>query len=206
MSLVHFPKLGEETLVRDHALPDGLDEHARGKMLGVVFAQHVFPRVEFEALVDRDVVFVGIPSIGIDPDLADVYHLGRVSGLGSAVHEVGHGAQIFLVFGPAGEVEDSVLRIEAERLDEALLQEIVLVGSFGKPAGLDLVDHPVMLEVGGLENRGRGICVVFEHLGRTGAVIGKIEATIEVSIAVVPAGAHQIDHAVGDCQTFHALV
>ncbi len=74
-----------------------------------------------------------------------------------------------------------------QSLDQTLVQRVELVGALGQPARRHLVLEPGPLEDGGLEERGRRVGVVFEQLRRSGAVVGEVEAAVEIAVAPVPA-------------------
>src|SRR6476660_2928494 len=77
---------------------------------------------------------------------------------------------------------------------------VELVGSFGKGAGRLQVLQPQPLEDRGLEQCSRRIGVIFQKLGWTFAVIGKVEAAVEAGVAALPTVGDDWPADLGDLQ------
>ncbi|MNN53784.1 hypothetical protein D3C81_1685650 [compost metagenome] len=103
---------------------------------------------------------------------------GRDSGFQRAVLQVLHSTAVFLTVLATGQVQqaETVVRFQiGETLDQFFLQAVVLIGLRAELAGVDLVFQPQPLEKGRFVQRGRGIGVVFQQLGRIDAVVGQIK-------------------------------
>src|ERR1700733_14096515 len=77
------------------------------------------------------------------------------------------------------------------RLDQALMQRVELVGAGLKQTPLDPLFEPCPLKHRGLEDRGRGVGVIFEKSCSATAAIAEIEAAIEAAIVAAPGVADQ---------------
>src|SRR3954454_22881501 len=72
-------------------------------------------------------------------------------------------------------------------VDQALMDRVELIGPVRDDVALDRLFEPGPLEYGGLENRGRGIGVVFQQFCRAAAVETEVEPAIEAAVIAVPA-------------------
>src|SRR3984893_18632530 len=72
-------------------------------------------------------------------------------------------------------------------VDQALVDRIELIGALGNDVSLDRLFEPGPLKHRRLENRGRGIRVIFQQPCRIAAVETEIEPAIEAAVVAVPA-------------------
>src|ERR1700723_394190 len=77
------------------------------------------------------------------------------------------------------------------RLDQALMQRVELVGAGLKQTPLDPLFEPCPLKHRGLEDRGRGVGVIFQKFCSATAAIAEIEAAIEAAVMATPGVADQ---------------
>jgi hypothetical protein len=80
------------------------------------------------------------------------------------------------------------------------MDRIELVGALGDDVALDGLFQPRPLKHGGLENRGRGVRIVFQQFCRASAVETQIEPAIEAGVVAVPALRDQRPEGFGDFQ------
>ncbi|KAG1392341.1 hypothetical protein G6F59_014628 [Rhizopus arrhizus] len=67
------------------------------------------------------------------------------------------------------------------------MDRVELVGVLRQATGVALVFQPLPLEEAGLEQRGRRVVVQFVQLGRPGAVVGQVQAPVQMRLALAPA-------------------
>ena len=84
-------------------------------------------------------------------------------------------------------------------LDELLVQGVPLV-----VVGVDVLP-PVPLQQRRLEQRGRGVGVVLQHLRRAGAVVAQVEAAVDVRVAAPPRRRHALPRVLRDREVAEAL-
>jgi hypothetical protein len=71
--------------------------------------------------------------------------------------------------------------------DQPLVDGVVLIGAAGKDAPLDGLLEPCPLKHRGLEDRGRGIGIVFQQLRRPLSAEAEVEPAIEAALVALPA-------------------
>jgi hypothetical protein len=76
-------------------------------------------------------------------------------------------------------------------LDQALMDRVELVGVGRDDAPLDRLLQPGPLKHRGLENRGRGVRVVFQQFRRAASVEAEVEPAVEAGFVAVPAFGNQ---------------
>ena len=147
-----------------------------------LFGEHHLPGVELED--GEHLLLVGVDeglSVGVPADLFHPYGEGGEAGLVGGVAEVGEGELVLGVVEAGevdglGEVGSDVLPLGDQLFVDGV--ELVVVG--------ELLLEPRPLDDGGLEEGGGGVGVVLEQLGRTGAVVGDVEAAVDGRRLVVP--------------------
>ncbi len=170
-----------------------------------LFSEHGLPGVELEEGQDLGFVGVGVDeaeAVGVPADVLERDTAGLQAGLVGGVADVGDGE---VVFGgvfilirklQSGEV-DRLLQVALHVLplgDKAVVDGVELV-RFVEDAGAGqlalAVLEPGPLDDGGLEQRGGGVGVVLEQLGRLtarGAGPADVEASVEGRGLGVPGG------------------
>jgi hypothetical protein len=145
--------------------------------------------------LDRPVLGIVEPAAAVAADVAHVEDLRVPSGLHREIEQVFGVADVLLGIEQAGQVEQAVGRLAAQRRparDQRLVQAVELVR-----AGVRLRE-PLPLGKRGLDQRGGGVGVVLEHARRAGAVPGEVEAAEQCGLAQVPGAFDQRPHRVGD--------
>jgi hypothetical protein len=99
-----------------------------------------------------------------------------------------------------GEIEPLTLQIEIRpSLDQLLMERIELI-ALGR-CGL----QPIPLHDGRLEQRGRRVGVIFQEARRRSAVVGQVEAAVEIFLLRRPAAGHRVPGDARDAQPFEGL-
>ena len=122
-----------------------------------------------------------------EPDVLDVEQRGGQPRLPRGVLEIGEGAGILGAFQHAGEMQMPRCAKPLPCLDQLLMNRIELVGTFGDDVAFDRLFEPGPLKHRRLEDRCRGVGVVFEQLCRLLSAKGEIDAAIEAELVVAPA-------------------
>ncbi len=149
--------------------------------------EHPFPGIELEGEFDVAIVEIDEAAIVAPADVLDVDH-GRIeAGLPCGVLEIGERAGILGVFGGSGQMQVTAERRVSSSLDQPLMDRVELVGASGNDAPLDRLLEPGPLKHRGLEDRGRGIRVVFQQFCRPAPVETEIEPAVEAGFVAVPA-------------------
>src|ERR1700752_1792377 len=92
------------------------------------------------------------------------------------------------------------------RIDQPLMNRIILVGSRRNKTPLDRLLEPRPLEHRGFEDRGRSIRIVFEQLCRAASAEGEVQPTIKARLVVMPACGDERPEAFGDLQALKILL
>ncbi len=204
---VALPQQRQDALVAQHRLPRRLQQlDARTGQRAAEFLGHqVFQRVQLEQRADHRVVQRGETAILGQADILDGNGLALQAGLGRAVTQVVNRATVLIRTAHGAEVQRRrQARSEfSEALDQGLVHAVELVGVLRQATGVALVLQPLPLEEAGLEQRGRRVVVQFVQLGRAGAVVGKVQAPVQVRLALSPALGNPVAVVRGDRQLVH---
>ena len=90
-------------------------------------------------------------------------------------------------------------------VDQAFMDRIELVGALRDDVALDRLFEPGPLEDRRLENRGRGVGVIFQKFRRIAAVEAEIQPAVEAGIVAVPAFGNQRPECFGYSQAAQVL-
>ncbi len=179
MSGEEFPEDGEQGLVRPEHLPDRLDPDrpALDSQQGIrVLGQQPLPGIEGEYIADFPLIEVSeLARPLVPPDVADRDLLSGDACLASRVLQIGQRNRVFPVV-CACEVERAGVQVRADLFplgDQLFVDGVELVGRAA------YVVQPVPLNHGGFNERGGGVGVVLQHLGRVDAVEGQVEPAVD---------------------------
>ena len=109
------------------------------------------------------------------------------SGLARGVLQIGERAGILGTFGHAGEMQVMRAAEFFPGVDQPFMDRIELIGALRDDVSLDRLFEPGPLEHRRLENRGRGVGVVFQKFRRIAAIETQIEPAIEAAVVAMPA-------------------
>ena len=132
--------------------------------------KHPLPGIELEGELDAAVVEIDEAAVVAPSDVFDVDQSGGKAGLPCGVLEIGQRAGVFGAFGHSREMQVASGAELFPRLDQALMDRIELVGVRGDDAPLDRLLEPGPLKHRRLEDRGRGIRVIFQQFRRSASV------------------------------------
>ncbi|KAG1606086.1 hypothetical protein G6F46_013251 [Rhizopus delemar] len=191
MTDIALPQQRQDALVAQHRLPRRLQQlYARaGQRAAEFLGPQVFPRVQLEQRADHRIIQRGETAVFGQADVLDGDGLAMQAGLRGAVTQIIDGAAVFIRAAHGAEVQRRrQLRGQfAEALDQRFMDRVELVGVLRQATGVALVFQPLPLEEAGLEQRGRRVVVQFVQLGRTGAVVGQVQAPVQMRLALAPA-------------------
>jgi hypothetical protein len=123
----------------------------------------------------------------VPADLVDEQERGVEPGLDRGVAQVVDRAAVLVVVAHASEVDSRGRELEmGPGLDQLLMDRVELVG-----LGIERL-QPLPLDDARLEQRRRGVGIVFEHSRRLARAIEQVEAAIEILVAALPAGVDQL--------------
>jgi hypothetical protein len=198
-----LPQNRQDSLVRPQHLVDRLDPQGRSHagahpveaVAGELLLDHPLPRIELEDPLDVALVRVDEAEQRVPADLLDGERIGLVPGLLRCVLEVDG----------VHHVLPAALGCRVREVDAASRRKLPPPGV--EQAVVDLVPlvllrepilEPVPLHHRGLDERGRGVGVELEQLGRRAPVVAEVEAADHARRLGMPRLDDPLDRVLGD--------
>ena len=185
MVRIFLPENRQQPFIGQKHLPHRLDEVRcfQREILGKLFVPHPFPRIQFEIMLNRFFLQIDEPVLSrIETQVFNKKLLYFQAGLETSVLDVEHRLLVLERIFQTAEMNfaRSFCAVFFPSRNQMFVDAVELIG-----LRIEVL-QPLPLRHRCFHQRRRGIGVIFQHLRRTRAVVGKIEPAIQTEVIAIP--------------------